>query len=62
MHASETTVLIESLLEGLCSECEPGLRDISATALSEYMIWAIKQSTIQELEKDSGHIETLINK
>jgi hypothetical protein len=62
VHASETTVLIESLLEGLCSECEPGLRDISATALSEYMIWAIKQSTIQELEKDSGHIETLINK
>lgn len=62
VNISETTTLIDALLEGTCNQSDLSLRDRCAQGLYEYFSWSIKQASPKELAESTGGIDAIISR
>lgn len=62
VHKDEVAALLDSLLNGVCDISNAMTRDTSANGLTEFLRWAIKQSSIKDLESSSGTVEIMFTR
>ena len=61
-ESEETMVLLGAILDGICNQKDSTLRDFSASCLTEFLLWSIKQTTSKQQETSPINVKSLLKR